>query len=98
MNNNRTSLMPVGSFPAGVSPYGCHDMAGNAWEWTASWYKPYPGNTAEVEGFGEIYKVIRGGCFDMFPLYNRTTFRGINLPTGRTDMIGFRCAMSAPKE
>ncbi|MFO1000806.1 MAG: SUMF1/EgtB/PvdO family nonheme iron enzyme [Planctomycetaceae bacterium] len=27
---------PVGSFPAGVSHYGCHDLAGNAYEWTAS--------------------------------------------------------------
>jgi len=34
----RTS--PVGLYPAGVSPYGCHDMAGNVNNWCADWYWP----------------------------------------------------------
>jgi iron(II)-dependent oxidoreductase len=37
-------LMPVGSYPEGVSPYGVHDMMGNVYEWTADHYSPYPGN------------------------------------------------------
>ena len=32
--------VPVGSIPQNVSPYGCRDMAGNIWEWTASLYNP----------------------------------------------------------
>jgi len=31
---------PVGSYPAGASPYGIWDMLGNAAEWVADWYDP----------------------------------------------------------
>jgi formylglycine-generating enzyme len=31
---------PVGHYPAGASPYGLLDIAGNVWEWTGSLFKP----------------------------------------------------------
>jgi formylglycine-generating enzyme required for sulfatase activity len=31
---------PVGLYPEGASPYGCHDMAGNVNNWTADWHWP----------------------------------------------------------
>ena len=35
-------LQPVGSKPDGASPYGCVDMAGNAWEWVQGFYNGNP--------------------------------------------------------
>jgi formylglycine-generating enzyme required for sulfatase activity len=46
--NNDIGLLPSGSLPTGASPYGAMDMAGNAAEWTASIYAPYPHEAARV--------------------------------------------------
>jgi formylglycine-generating enzyme required for sulfatase activity len=40
--NNDTDLLPAVSKLEGASPYGAVNMAGNAAEWTASVYAPYP--------------------------------------------------------
>ena len=84
----------AGSYPAGASPFGAVDMAGNAWEWTADWFKPYPGGDASAyDSYGEIYKVMRGGSFvDTAD----ATRRYPNDPQLQTHDIGFRCAAPAP--
>jgi len=91
------ATLPVGSFPEGVSPYGVYDMAGNVWEWTASWLKPYPGNTHPDENYGERFKVLKGGswydctyykCGISAPSYNRVFFN----PGSKNNNFGFRCA------
>jgi len=90
-------LMSVGSFPQGKSPYGLYDMAGNAWEWTESWYLAYPGNTHPTVNYGEQYKVVRGGsyvdcsfyrCGLSAPVFNRGFFKRETKNSG----FGFRCA------
>ncbi len=62
----RTSMQPVGSKPAGASPYGALDMAGNVYEWTSDWFEPYP-NNPEAERLlsytGHLNGVLRGGSF-----------------------------------
>ena len=35
--------VPVGSFPAGRSAWGIHDLAGNGWEWTSTVFAGFPG-------------------------------------------------------
>ena len=53
----------VGSFPDGASPYGVLDMAGNVWQWTASWFHSYPGGPPEADST-DRYKTVRGGSWE----------------------------------
>jgi len=84
----------VGSFPAGASPYGVLDMAGNVSEWTSDWFQPYPGypgGDGEAQYFGEKYRVIRGGGWFSDQDLVRTTERSASSVTLANDDVGFRC-------
>ena len=85
---------PVGSHPAGKSPYGAVDMAGNVWEWTADWYQAYPGSSHDSPFFGEKYRVVRGGSWNHPDRDSRTTMRDLAHPARRIHVVGFRCARS----
>lgn len=56
------SPVAVGSFPAGASPWGLLDMAGNVAEWTSSMYLPYPGG-ATLAKMNGLRRVVRGGSW-----------------------------------
>jgi len=82
----------VGSFPAGASPYGVMDMAGNVSEWTTDWFKAYPGGDFYSPYFGEKYRVIRGGGWFSDQNLVRTTERSASAVELANDDVGFRCA------
>jgi len=88
----------VDRFPAGASPYGVQDLAGNAWEWVSSAYRPYPYNDRdgrEDPAAGPV-RATRGGGHDSGPDEITVTQRGRNLsrnPRAGHHNIGFRCAL-----
>ncbi|MBM4441505.1 MAG: SUMF1/EgtB/PvdO family nonheme iron enzyme [Candidatus Rokubacteria bacterium] len=86
------------AYPAGASPYGVHDMAGNAWEWVTDWYssgyyRRAPAHNPPGPDSGRE-RVLRGGGWYLDPLSLRTAGRYSEPPTMRNDLIGFRCALS----
>lgn len=92
---------PAGAHPAGVSPYGVHQLIGDVWEWTSTPFGGYPGFQAfpyrdysEVF-FGGDYKVLRGGSWATHPSAARSTFRNWDHPVRRQIFAGFRCVRDA---
>lgn len=88
---------PVDAHRAGASPYGVLDMAGNAWEWVSSAYRPYPyrADDGRDDSVAGPVRGTRGGGHDSPANEITTTQRGRNLsrnPRSGHHNIGFRCA------
>ena len=88
----------VSAFPQGDSAWGCRQMFGNVWEWTADWFAPYPGFVRDPykeysePWFGD-HRVLRGGCFATRAGLLRNTWRNFYTPDRRDVFAGFRtCA------
>ena len=90
----------VTAHPAGASPYGVVDMAGNAWEWVSSAYRPYPyrhDDGREILTPGPV-RGTRGGGHDSPADELTTTQRGSALsrnPRAGHHNIAFRCTAAA---
>ncbi len=73
----------VGQFsPAGDSLYGVADLAGNVWEWTASWF--------DAPGRPQRSRVVRGGAWPSDSDNLRATYRIDVDPLLRFNTLGFR--------
>ena len=79
--------MPVASYdPAGASPFGVLNLAGNVWEWVSDAY-----------GIAEGMRIVRGGSWGAESALAHTTQRVTVAPTDRDDQTGVRCAFTPPK-
>ena len=91
----------VGLFPDGALPFGCMDMASQAWEWTTTlWGKdmgtpsfayPYRNDGCEdLDAAALVRRVLRGGCFSSNRMKANGIYRGSLEPDGFRRGNGFR--------
>jgi iron(II)-dependent oxidoreductase len=99
LDSNVLGCADVGAFPAGDSVFGCRQMLGNVWEWTASAFFPFPGYVVDspykeysAPWFG-YRKVLKGGAWATRSRLACNTYRNF-FPPDRNDVFaGFRtCA------
>ncbi|MDH3637395.1 MAG: SUMF1/EgtB/PvdO family nonheme iron enzyme [Gammaproteobacteria bacterium] len=85
----------VAALPAGDSAFGCRQMLGNVWEWTATTFGPYPDFSPDMYQdysqplFG-VTRVLRGGSWATRGRLIRNTWRNYYGPERYDTFAGFR--------
>jgi gamma-glutamyl hercynylcysteine S-oxide synthase len=97
-DSQRWEPAPVGSYPAGASAFGVHDLLGNGWEWTRTPFAPlagfeakafYPGYSADF--FDGKHFVMKGGSPRTAASMLRRSFRNWFQPRYPYVYATFRC-------
>jgi EgtB-related family protein len=92
----------VAALAAGDSAFGCRQMLGNVWEWTADTFNAFPGFSVDAYNeystmlFGDT-KVMRGGAWTTRARMIHGTYRNYFEPHRQDLFAGFRtCRVSRP--
>ena len=90
--------VPIGSYPAGASAFGVHDLIGNGWEWTRTVFGPLPGFSAmpfypgySANFFDGQHYVMKGGSPRTAACMLRRSFRNWFQPHYPYVYATFRC-------
>jgi formylglycine-generating enzyme required for sulfatase activity len=93
---------PPCSRPAGSTPEGACDLAGNAFEWVADWWAEGHGKARQMDPRGPCdgrprcpgrgHKVLKGGAVGAAETLLRSSARHHAAPDQRLPFLGFRCA------
>ncbi len=94
-------LLDVAALPESDSAWGCRQMLGNVWEWTADDFYPWPGYVVDkpyiqysAPWFGNR-KVLKGGSWATRRRLAYSGYRNFFQPYRRDVIAGFRtCALS----
>ncbi len=84
MSKNPGHPVTVGTYPAGASPFGALDLAGNVWEWVEDTYDI----KSDIE---PTRRVVRGGSCCSYFVFPRSANRNAWAPHHRDADLGFRC-------
>ena len=97
----RWGTTPAGAFPDGASFYGCLDMTGNVWEWTADAFDAFPGfEPFPYPEYSQIWfdgdhRVLKGGSWATSASVLRASFRNFFRRHFRIAFAGIRLAEDA---
>jgi formylglycine-generating enzyme required for sulfatase activity len=88
----------VGSYPAGASAWGVHDLVGNGWEWTSTIFAGFPGFTQmpsypeySADFFDDAHFVLKGASPVTARELIRRSFRNWFRPSYPYVFATFRC-------
>jgi len=99
VNGWHRGCVDVDALPGGDSAFGCRQMLGNVWEWTADPFYPFPG--FELDPYREYsapwfgsHRVLRGGSWTTSARLIRNSWRNFFRPQRNDIPSGFRtCAL-----